>query len=581
MRPVFLACALLGSLWGGLVSAAEPSVEKLGAALSAATPEEQYAAADQLAELGIAADAAVPQLVAALESKDAQLRWRAARALGLIGNAKAIDSLRKHAADEDSAVRAQAIFALGRLKTQDKASLTAIVGRITDTDVQVRRAAYRALLMIKADRSIIRPLIIKSLEDADPAVVVPALHTLAEAGEEVVPALADALDHAEARYWACLVLAEIGPKAKEAAPALGKVLTDPRPEVRLQAAMALAEIGPDAKAAVPDLIKAAGDVKDDSFRSVQYAAVAALGRIGDKSAAPVIEKALQSDDAFLRIVGAWASAKIEPENKEKLAAAVRLLVVGLTDEHPNHRRAAARGLMELEAPELVSKEIDLAMVNLKPEQIDRMMEAFAALGPRAVPRATQLLSDPMRRERALRILGMIGAESAPAVPELIKLLKDADPKVQNETLFVLAAIGPKADAAVGPVTELLATADRDVRLTANYALGRLGPAAKSAVPELKKELASDDQMTKVTAVWALLKIEPQDKEIAATAVPLLTGALSHPYEFIRVEAAMALGELGPQAAAAAPALEKTSLTDSSEQVRAVALHALEKIKGKN
>jgi HEAT repeat protein len=258
---------------------------------------------------------------------------------------------------------------------------------------------------------------------------------------------------------------------------------------------------------------------------------------------------------------------------------VKELAATLTDENRAHRELAARALFELGAPpEVLSKELDALSASLTPEQMDRLEGAFAALGARVVPRATQLLADPSRRLRALRILGKIGADSAPAVPELVKLLKDADPQLKTGTLFVLAAIGPKADAGVGPAVELLSDADGDVRKTAGYYLGKMGPSAKAALPELKKWLASDDEMTRLTGVWAVLRIEPGNDELAKAAVPLLVKALTHQYAFVRVEAAMSLGDLGRTATSAVPALEAAA-GDSHAGVRAAAKGALKKIKG--
>jgi HEAT repeat protein len=524
--------------------------------------------------LGFQAQAAGPKLLEALESRDAQLRWRAARALGLIGDPKAAEGLRKHAADADAVVRAQAIYALGRLRTEDQQSLAAVTGRLTDPDAMVRRASVSALLSIKADRSKVIPLIVKTLEDGDAAVVMPALHTLAEAGADVVPALAAALDHKEARYWACLILAEIGAKGKEAVPPLQKVIADERPEVRLQALVALGEIGPDAKLSVAAVAKA----MDDPELSVRYGAAFALGRIGDPSAAPALEKAVKSEDRFLRQLAIWASAKVDPKNAEKLSLAVKTLVFGLIDENASHRTAAARGLLDLNQPELVSKEIDALIPTLDDDKMDRFVAAFASLGSRVVPRATEVLSDPKRRERAMRILARIGPEAASAVPDLAKLLGDPDAKTRTSALYTLAAIGPKAEAAVGPITESLADSDRDVKLTAAYALSKIGPAAKGAAPTLAHWTTSDDPLTKLTAVTALLKIEPQNAEHVRLAVPVLIDALKDGHEFVRVEAAMTLGDLGKPAASALPALEG-ALRDRSSAVRGAADEALKKIKG--
>ena len=46
----------------------------------------------------------------------------------------------------------------------------------------------------------------------------------------------------KARYWACVLLLEFGPKAKAAVEPLADALTDPDPTICMQAAMALGHI---------------------------------------------------------------------------------------------------------------------------------------------------------------------------------------------------------------------------------------------------------------------------------------------------------------------------------------------------
>jgi hypothetical protein len=73
-----------------------------------------------------------------------------------------------------------------------------------------------------------------------------ATDTLASLGEDAVGALADLLEHERPRIrrWAAQVLAEIGPPAREAVPALIDALGDEDPEVQLSVRRALDSIQP-------------------------------------------------------------------------------------------------------------------------------------------------------------------------------------------------------------------------------------------------------------------------------------------------------------------------------------------------
>jgi HEAT repeat protein len=578
MRYPAIACFVVGLVTAIQSAAADPAdVAKLTAGLGSATPAERYAAADGLADLGPAAQAAVAQLTTALGANDAELRWRAARALGVIGDAAALPALRKAAGDSQAIVRAQAIFALGRLRAADKPSLDVIVTQLADQDSNVRRASVRALAMIKADRKVTIPLVVKLLQDADPAVATRALNSIAEGGAEVISALTEALDHKEARYWACLALSELGPKAKDAVPALTKVLADERPEVRLQAAIALAEIGPEAKSAVPELVKSL----NDKFESVRNAALFALGRIGDKSAADVIAKLAKSSDAAGQVLAAWTLARLSPGDKQRLQDAVGLLVGKLGDKDRNVAHMAARGLAELEpSADIIRPAMEKVMAGADAETADRIFSAYASLGPRIVPLAINALQDPSpaRKERAMRVLAKIGPDAAPAVPELVKILKSGDAKQKAEALFVLGSIGPKAETAVPAAIAALGDADSLVKGAAGYALGKIGPAAKEALPALKGLAASGDDLQRLSSIWAMLQIGVMDDDLKRTAVPLLANALSNEREFVRIEAAMSLGNLGKASTPALPQLEK-ALQDPSPDVRSAAAEAIQQIRG--
>jgi HEAT repeat protein len=278
------------------------------------------------------------------------------------------------------------------------------------------------------------------------------------------------------------------------------------------------------------------------------------------------------------MMATWALAKINKNDQARTAQAVEKLVTALGDRNRDMANMAARALADLEVdPTKVRPLID-KLVATNPEITDRVLNAFASLGPRAIPHAVEALNDPQRRVRALQVIARIGPEAAPAVPGLIELLKTADPATKSETLYALGAIGPGAAAGVGAISDQLGDTDPRVVQAAVYALGKIGPAAKAAVPTLANLVRSKDDLIRLMSVCAILRIGPLTDNLIQTALPVLSEGLKHSREFVRIEAAMALGELGPKAQGALPALQ-TAAGDTSAAVRSAATAAIKKIKG--
>jgi len=84
-------------------------------------------------------------------------------------------------------------------------------------------------------------------------------------------------------------------------------------------------------------------------------------------------------------------------------------------------------------------------------------------------------------------------------------------------------------------------------------------------------------MQATVAIWAVLQITPNDEEQFKNAVPLLTEALNSDVQAVRLEATIALGDLGPSARDAVPAIELVSEDDPVRTIRLAAQQALEKI----
>ena len=87
-------------------------------------------------------------------------------------------------------------------------------------------------------------------------------------------------EKAAERAASARILGEIGPAAKDAAPALAEALKDADREVRQNAAQALGYIGPGAKGAAPALVAALQDKEWPVRRSAAFA----LGKVGSLDA---------------------------------------------------------------------------------------------------------------------------------------------------------------------------------------------------------------------------------------------------------------------------------------------------------
>ena len=168
----------------------------------------------------------------------------------------------------------------------------------------------------------------------------PALQALAERGAAAVPRLRKALKHDRAAYWACLVLAEIGPAAKDAVPDIQPLLQHKEPEVRLQALVTLGEIGPAGKPLIADIVDR---LKNDEITGVRYTAAFALGRIGlNPEATAALEAAAKHDDAILRLLAAWALARHNPNDRALVQRAIDMVVGAFKSDDVHLRRVAAK-----------------------------------------------------------------------------------------------------------------------------------------------------------------------------------------------------------------------------------------------
>ncbi|MHC4405919.1 MAG: HEAT repeat domain-containing protein, partial [Planctomycetota bacterium] len=430
-----------------------------------------------------------------------------------------------------------------------------------------------ALDVIRPGPEIGIPLMVKVLEEAKPEVTVRAVSALAARGEHAMPFLIKALEHDEAAYWACLVISEIGPPAKAAVGALTERLSDARPDVRREALIALAEIG---EASAPAVGAVARALEDDLNRVAATYALGQMGRVPSE-VEDKIERNVKSTDEVLRAVSVWALARLHPENKKLLRMATKIMLEGLKSDDPQIRVASARALFALDPdPEISRPLVEKALEEVDDEVLVGMLDAMAALGPRAVDRLVDALEHEKTRAHVAYILGQIGPEASPAVGALCELLDDDDAEVCREALFALAKIGPGAEAAVPRLIEALGSTEGPACYGVCFALGKIGLASMKGRAQLVENLQSDDASLAFVSAWALAQIDPESRQTAARSVAILAAALEEAHGAHRVEAAAALGRLGPLAKSAVPALKKAT-SDDDPHVRQAAAKALESV----
>jgi HEAT repeat protein len=106
------------------------------------------------------------------------------------------------------------------------------------------------------------------------------------------------------------------------------------------------------------------------------------------------------------------------------------------------------------------------------------------------------------------------------------------------------------------------------------ALALLASESKLAVPELVGLLADENSMMRDAASRALWEIDPPTA--AATVLPMRIKYLGNANPYVRAHNAYELGNLGPRAAPAVPALQAL-LNDPEKDVQSAAATALKQI----
>jgi HEAT repeat protein len=307
------------------------------------------------------------------------------------------------------------------------------------------------------------------------------------------------------------------------------------PAVRHRAAEVLAALAPPDPAALPALVTALAD----EVLEVSLAAGSALDAYGD-AAVPHLIAALRAEDPHL----------------------LGSVLIAL---HP-FGEAATPALSDL--IRLLRSPADLVRENAA--------AGIGAIGPgaaEAVPALIAALGDEhyRTRSRAAEALGQLGSAATAAIPALIRVLSDESTEARNRAIIALGHLG--AAEAVPHLVERLGDDEYLVRSTAAEGLGLIGPSAVAAVPVLIEHLREDFDPIRFDCARALGRI---GSAVPDRVVPALATALLEDGDhWVRQEAALALGRMGPAAVGALPALRQ-ALDDPDGEV--VSHHAAEAIR---
>jgi HEAT repeat protein len=179
----------------------------------------------------------------------------------------------------------------------------------------------------------------------------------------------------------------------------------------------------------------------------------------------------------------------------------------------------------------------------------------------------------------VRAIGAFGEDAASAVGVLVPLMGERDPDTRFAVAKTLGEIGPKAQSAAPTLGKLLSDNELQVREAAALALRDIGPGSVAALPQLTAALKDPAPTVGMAAALAI----GQMRDAAKPAVPQLIAEiqatdqkqLSNAGVQVLRNIARALGEIGPAAKDAVPALK----TVQHLRVKYLAEEAIAKIEG--
>lgn len=155
------------------------------------------------------------------------------------------------------------------------------------------------------------------------------------------------------------------------------------------------------------------------------------------------------------------------------------------------------------------RQLAILIEQLKSQNPQDRTEAASLLGrggaisKPAVPDLLRLVKDPVAEVRmtAIDTLGKLGEEA-----QLVRLLNDSDPFTRLEVAYGLTLMEKSSDAIVAQMIPLLKDTNPDIRMSAAEILGHTGKVAKDSVPHLLPLLKDANPSIRVKVVYALGRV---------------------------------------------------------------------------
>jgi HEAT repeat protein len=548
-------------------------------------------------------------------------RRHAAQALDRMGHRarKALPVLREAVKDTDPAIRDTVAPLLHKLEPDNRDALTWMVNQIKkngkdysrpaplpaaalpqvvllvkDRDVHVRANALQALADMPVEIKPLLPLLLAALKEENSDVVAAAAKVLAAkaaADPEVRAALLGLEKRLErmAESTCEEILAALRHTGAEGIAVFRRALADTR--LQASASYAALDLGEQGQSLLPVLLPllSSKEFRTREIATAAFFSIAGSGNLPLKT----LRQLLDSPDLSVR----RSTAAFLNNRAEEGPALVPLLIEGLR----NSDRYAPLPLPNGFVGQHGAYGVDGGPGFRGPFRVTPNFTHIGALGGQGWPSGTGVwggmrfmepsgaMIPPAVRSEAALGLRKAGPAARDAIPMLLAMLKGDDPAELTLAATLLGEIGPRAKSAVPILRKLMKDHDRVVRAAAAGALSRLDRTAVEAIPVLAEALREQVRTEGIPgphieglarfgkpAVPILIELLKDRRAVHRLTSPL--GWTTGPEgEILAGQAAFALGEIGPEAVEALPALLEILRDRSGMESFPFVLHSVDRL----